>query len=498
MGGGGKGGSSDSSGMIEAMASVQAANQAYALGEQQFQWSQQVWNQEQPLINQSEQTQIALAQQEQAAMAQSQAESQAQWQQYEQVYAPLEQQYAAEAGSWASPEAMAQARAQAMSSVAEQGMGGLNSAAETLRSYGVNPSSPRYSSMYVSAQPMLGAAEAAAGTTASQNLRAQQMAMMSNVANLGQNIAGQSGSFTQAGTGAGSAAAGAASGAGQTGFGNIGSTAVGAGATSGLFNAGSNAMNSYVNAVNGYNQTQAEFAQAAASEMGGLGSAIGGIAGLGMMGWMKSDERDKTDVKHEGTSHEGIPLYSYRYKEDPKSYPKVVGPMAQDIARLMPHRVGAIPGSPKGTLAIGFQDGGDVGMPEMVGSDPQLTPTQGGGASGIPSAPMPPAQTPPVAADATPGGGVPAFASPSRGVQTDDVPAMLTANEFVIPKDVAVWKGHEYLTKLIDQARAGQQKFAQRDDIGGEPTNAIPQRPTFVSRPPHMGTTMGAIPGMPT
>ena len=91
---------------------------------------------------------------------------------------------------------------------------------------------------------------------------------------------------------------------------------------------------------------------------------------------------------------------------------------------------------------------------------------------------------------------MPAYASPSNGQATDDVPAMLTANEFVIPKDVATWKGHEYFAKQIDAARRGQQQFAQRDDVGGEPTSAIPQQPTFVSRPTHMGTTRGAIPGM--
>ena len=91
---------------------------------------------------------------------------------------------------------------------------------------------------------------------------------------------------------------------------------------------------------------------------------------------------------------------------------------------------------------------------------------------------------------------MPAHASPSNGQVTDDVPALLTANEFVIPKDVATWKGHEYFAKQIDQARKAQQMFAQRDDIGGEPSPAIPQSPTFVSRPSTMGTTQGAIPGL--
>ena len=162
MGGSSKSGSADQSGMYTAMASAQAANQAYQLGEQQLQWTQQVWNQEQPLMNASEQQQMALAQQEQASLAQMQTESAQQWSQYMNLYAPLESAFVGQATNWASPQNVALQSGQAMGSVAEQGQAALASAAETLRNYGVNPSSPRYSAQYVAAQPMLGAAEAAA------------------------------------------------------------------------------------------------------------------------------------------------------------------------------------------------------------------------------------------------------------------------------------------------------------------------------------------------
>ena len=55
--------------------------------------------------------------------------------------------------------------------------------------------------------------------------------------------------------------------------------------------------------------------------------------------------------------------------------------------------------------------------------------------------------------NATTGGRVPIGASPSGGRQTDDVAARLNAGEFVIPKDVAAWKGHEFFQKLIAQSR---------------------------------------------
>lgn len=419
---GGDKGSANSSGMEEAMASAQAAQESYQLGEQQLQWTQQVWNQEQPLMDASEQAQMSLEAEQQASLEQSQAESAQQYAQYESTYAPLEAGYVNQAENWASPSAVAEARGQAMSDVAEQGQAGLNSAAETLRSYGINPGSGRYAALYTGAQPMLGAAEAAAGTTAAQNLRLQQMGLESGAINTGRGLVNATEGLTQAGTGAGSAASGAAGAAANTANQNLSTGSTAMTNPSQWFNAGANNMNSYVNAVNGYNTSQAQFAQAGAEEMGGLGSAAGSAMALMYL-------------------HEG---------------------------------------------------GGPIGV------DPTLTPTQGGGMTGIPSAPvMPPQPIPQSALGYTPGGTVPVHASPSGGVTTDDVPAMLTANEFVIPKDVATWKGHEYFAKQIDAARKGQQQFSSRDDVGGEPTAAIPQRPTFVSRPTHAHNMGGAIPAYP-
>jgi hypothetical protein len=62
----------------------------------------------------------------------------------------------------------------------------------------------------------------------------------------------------------------------------------------------------------------------------GLGSAVLGLA-------MMSDEDMKTDVQKVGKDKQtGMDVYSYRYKGDPKTYPKVVGLMADDIEEKMP------------------------------------------------------------------------------------------------------------------------------------------------------------------
>jgi hypothetical protein len=81
--------------------------------------------------------------------------------------------------------------------------------------------------------------------------------------------------------------------------------------------------------------------------------------------------------------------------------------------------------------------------------------------------------------DVTNGGAVPASASPTRGIATDDVPAQLTVGEFVIPKDVKDWKGEEFFHKLIQQSRTAKQQPKQAQ---AKRVMAPVQRPTMVSR----------------
>lgn len=76
------------------------------------------------------------------------------------------------------------------------------------------------------------------------------------------------------------------------------------------------------------------------------------------------------------------------------------------------------------------------------------------------------------------GGEVPRGASPTRGAAIDDVPARLTAGEFVIPKDVTDFKGEEFFQRLIENTRKKKQSAKAKPEV----TNASPQKPTFRSR----------------
>lgn len=79
----------------------------------------------------------------------------------------------------------------------------------------------------------------------------------------------------------------------------------------------------------------------------------------------------------------------------------------------------------------------------------------------------------------TRGGQVPMQASPSRGQRPDDVDAKLTPHEFVVPQDVALWKGQEYFQKLIAQSR----KARMSAPAHGKPAPGPSGPPRFVSRP---------------
>jgi hypothetical protein len=105
-------------------------------------------------------------------------------------------------------------------------------------------------------------------------------------------------------------------------------------------------MTPYGNATQGQSTTQTQ------SSPNYLQAATSGLQMLGGLGLFGSDRRLKTDITKVGRHPSGINIHAYRYKGDPKSYPKVVGPMAEDVAKHFgPAAVGEIPGS-GGKMAV--------------------------------------------------------------------------------------------------------------------------------------------------
>lgn len=99
--------------------------------------------------------------------------------------------------------------------------------------------------------------------------------------------------------------------------------------------------------------------------------------------------------------------------------------------------------------------------------------------------------------DGTTGGHVDSNMSPSRGAITDDVPARLNAEEFVVPRDVARWKGEEFFHKLIEQSRKGREGVTAKPEqkpIQLKDAVAHMRGQGFQSRPVNQAFAGGAIP----
>lgn len=93
-----------------------------------------------------------------------------------------------------------------------------------------------------------------------------------------------------------------------------------------------------VNILGGLKSLAAPAAAGAAASGGSFLSSLAALLPF-------SDEREKTDIQKLGKDKEtGVDMYAYRYKGDPKTYPKVVGPMAQDIEKKYPEAVKEVAG----------------------------------------------------------------------------------------------------------------------------------------------------------
>jgi hypothetical protein len=121
------------------------------------------------------------------------------------------------------------------------------------------------------------------------------------------------------------------------------------------------------------------FGQGGPFGAGGAGAAL-----------FASDRHLKTDIAKIGVhAPTGLPMYSYRYKGDPKSYPKVTGPMAEDAMQVAPHAVRTLGvHQPTGQALHG------VDMNALDAAGPAIRPRRMPGAGGGFSARVPGALAP--------------------------------------------------------------------------------------------------------
>jgi len=114
--------------------------------------------------------------------------------------------------------------------------------------------------------------------------------------------------------------------------------------------------------------TTASNGTASQSQGKGVGNILGGAVTLA---GMASDERVKEDIEEIGTSHDGQPIYKFRYVGDPRSQ---IGLMAQDVEQSHPEAVTELGGvkhvnydralagaRPRAAWGEGYANGGSIG-----------------------------------------------------------------------------------------------------------------------------------------
>lgn len=405
---------------------------------------------------------------------------------YENVYQPLEDQYIREAATYASPERQHYEMGKAEAGAGQAGNAARINAERTLQGYGIDPSSGRYQELEMANRAQTGASQAAAGQHAYDTTRQTGINMLQNAVAAGQQIPGQvvnslnaamqglAGSentnLGQANTGvnlttsaapyygqamqvrpppvgqtSSSQNQGQSTSQQQSSSGTVLTTGGGGGGSSDPFGISrygtSSPQSSYYPDTNSAptwgvgpgaaDQSSGNF------DWGGMG---GGGGGAGIYNNPYADNSYNSNQGWDESGFNNVDWGNYNY--DTSGGGDYGGGVDYSS-------VGS--GGDTGSTDYGSGDFGGYSYGDYA---------EGGGV-------LP-----------TTGGGVSPDASPSQGAQVDDVPARLNAGEFVIPRDVAMWKGQEFFQKLIQQSRKARVGAPAHPTSGPAPTG----QPTFVSQ----------------
>ncbi len=436
---------------------------------------------------------------------------------YNNLFRPEYQRLDALAKDYASPARQAMEMGRAESGVAQGVQSGLDNARKNLQSYGIDPSSGRYQELETAQNAAAGAAEAGAAEEARRATENTGIQLLENSMNYGQqlpgdtvnalNIQGQgiagSENANLANSSVGTQLMGAANPYLGTGvalkYAPVGQASQ---STSASNAASTSASNSLSNSLSSSQGTGSGSQQQSSSGVGysayPLASGTGGIkqgAGAGGSGTnYPAGNQDYSGAVPGGTNYPGTPQQNFGAPAGGASTSGITDPAYSGItgdtlggydpyagagtSYSQPYNsqyydpysaygtAGTSTSQPYDSSFYSPYSAGsfDTGSSGFTSSDPYGGFAQGGA---IPDE----------------GGQVPMGASPSQGMQTDDVPARLNAGEFVVPKDVAAWKGHEFFQKLIDQSRKARTMGSAQASM--KPALPNQHRPSYVSQGAH-------------
>lgn len=255
-----------------ANADATAANNNFTLGEQQLQWAQNQFNQTWPAAQQYLQQQSASSAAETANATQAQD-------MYNTTYKPIETQLAQEATSYNSPDRANQNAGMAEADVASSFDASRTAALGNLESYGIDPSQTRYGALDLGTRISQAAATAGAGTQSRLNTEATGLALQGNEVNVGRGYGSNVAQDYNTATNSGSAGISAANSATATGASTMGTNTQYQGLASGNLSGQVGALNTgFSNQMAGATFNAQQSAQASS----GIGSLLGGAAGMAM------------------------------------------------------------------------------------------------------------------------------------------------------------------------------------------------------------------------
>lgn len=302
---------------------------------------------------------------------------------YQTLFQPQENALVEEASRYNTVAEQEKAAGRAAATVSSQMDAARQGAIADLESYGIDPSQTRSAAMDLGLRVAQGAAAAGAANAGRDQAQNVGRALRSEAINVGRGYGSQIAQTYQTSLAAGNQAVNAGLATTASGANTMGNPM----AWQGI--AGQSQMNAANMLTQDYNNQYKNY-QLAQQNSGGIGSAIGTVAG-GVLGFI----------------YGGGPM----------------GAMA-----------GATAGGALGKMS-GVAEGGRITDEYR----PQAIPTpQGQGAAA--------GQGGPVEA-------IPTGISPSGGASTDDVPVLVNVGEVVVPEDVVSWKGEEFFHKLAIKAR---------------------------------------------
>lgn len=334
---------------------------------------------------------------------------------------PFEDQYLSKLRGWDTSQRREDRAGQAVGDISMSTEAARESELRRLESYGIDPSQTRSAALDSRIQAQNAVAKAAAANQARQGVEQEGLQYGANAVQIGNQSAQLGGQMSGAAAQQGGMAAAIAAQPGAQylqGLGNLG------------------------NYQQGITQLQQAAGQTGYNMAQGAGQF--GMTGLGAgAGQFNQNAQYGSGVYGQGSNMIGQSgqLTNAGYGTAGQLNANDIQRVAANNANSFGSQLGSILSS-VGPAAIGAMSGNPFAA---------LSGLSGFGGGGAPAAGTNFLQKT-YAAD---GGAIPESASPSRGTQVDDVPAMLSANEYVIDPDTVRWFGEKHFSDLQKKAREG-------------------------------------------